>query len=238
MFSISNGRLSTLRDPVKIVCRNWILWLLQLLPSLRHRLSLGPRALGMDRYTYEDGMAFLPEHCGGISLPQVYCRPIITTSKSTELPVQLTDDVIFKRASKSIIRLVVLPDNPAEVETIEKGVRDLHLESISGGEVNPTETCFIVQSPTAELGPHSAPSVGHIYRIATGDEFASSPLCTDRPKPAGYDMYRMKKDLGGRKYIFVRSDRFVFAACSSLEELRVACARIPETLTQIANSDH
>lgn len=63
-----------------------------------------------------------------------------------------------------------------------------------------------------------------VYRTATGDEFARSTLCESRPIPRGYDETLMWKSIGGKRYVVLRPDRFVFAVCNTETELVKAAA--------------
>ncbi|KIX10084.1 uncharacterized protein Z518_01165 [Rhinocladiella mackenziei CBS 650.93] len=231
--TVVNGNFTTARNPVKIFIRDWVLWFMQLIPSVRHKLELGPRAEGMIKYKWAPGMAFLPDLGGGLSLPQVYCRSVFHSPKGGRPKVQFTDDVIYGPGSNSLLRLLVLVDDLEQAERSRAELTALNLESISDGEVKADEAAFLILSPSVaaeQTGASPAMSQQRIYRIATGDEFAASELCQHRPKPTGYDMYRIKKEVEGRKYILARPDRFIFAACRSGKELVNACERISTTL--------
>ncbi|EXJ62602.1 hypothetical protein A1O7_03040 [Cladophialophora yegresii CBS 114405] len=232
--TVVNGNLTTARNPVKILLRDWILWLMQLVPTWRHRLELGPRSDGMGKYRYTSGMAFLPDMTGGRCLPQVYCRSVHHSTKD-ELPtVQFTDDVLLNGPrANALLRLLIVVDDIKEVEKGWKKLKELDLDKISNGEVRGSTALFLVHDPTLGIQPEDYLSdlpPASIYRIATADEFAASDLCKNRPYPTGYDMYRIKKDMRGRKYILMRPDRFVYAACNTTTELLAACERIPTTL--------
>ncbi|KAL4911122.1 hypothetical protein BDW74DRAFT_172576 [Aspergillus multicolor] len=68
----------------------------------------------------------------------------------------------------------------------------------------------------------TAPAAISIYQVATGAEFAASPLCLGRPEPKRYDPYHIGRALGGNRYVLVRPDRVVFAAVDSRDDLRRA----------------
>lgn len=253
---MANGDLTTARNPLKIFVRDWILWFMQLIPSLRRKLELGPRSNGMVRYKYVDGMAFLPDLFGGRQLPQVYCRAVGPSTTITRggkkcvdvADVDFTDNVIFRPESSSFLRLLVLADDMDQVSKARDELRQLKIEHISNNEVKMDEVCYLIMSPDsgADVGAGDkakngsgrrtgtiepvAKDMQRVYRVATGDDFAASSLCTNRPPPIGYDMFRIKVDLGGRKYILARPDRFTFAACNSGEELADACRRISGVL--------
>ncbi|KIW97245.1 uncharacterized protein Z519_02637 [Cladophialophora bantiana CBS 173.52] len=232
--TVANGNLTTARNPMKIFLRDWVLWLMQLVPSWRHKLELGPRANGMQRYMFSSGMAFLPDLAGGCCLPQVYCCSIYPLTKDAVAAVRFTDDVLLNGPrTNALLRLVVVIDNMEQAEKAWSELKELNLEKISNNEIQKDSAFFLVHSPSLKNRPASTPSdipQQNVYRIATGDEFAASNLCRNRPYPTGYDMYRVKKDVGGRKYVLVRPDRFVFAACRTGAELIKACEQIPQTL--------
>ena len=203
---------------------------MRLVPSFRRNIELGPRALGMIRYQWTQGMAFLPDLAGGRCLPQVYCRSVLLADKGDPPAVQFTDDVIFRPESKSTLRLVVLVDDLEQAAKAYAEMALLNLVALSNGEVSTDEACYLVMSPECQVRQPSDIQGQRTYRIATGEEFQSSKLCENRPPPVGYDMHRIKTDLGGRKYVLVRPDRFVFAACYTGEELVKACRRISGVL--------
>ncbi|KAK7894078.1 hypothetical protein LTR67_006780 [Exophiala xenobiotica] len=193
-------------------------------------------------------MAFLPDLFGGRQLPQVYCRAVAGASgasgdASGDAPevgeVQFTDDVIYRGPdSTSFLRLLVLVDDLEQAQSVREELAELKVEHVSDGEVKMDEVCYLVMSPSPspslDCGGDAGGSMGamkatkdakdvkqkqRVYRLATGDEFLASGLCDNRPPPIGYDMFRIKKELGGRRYLLMRPDRFIFAACYSGEEL-------------------
>lgn len=201
---------------------------MQLVPSLRHKLELGPRADGLPRYKWKDGMAFLPDLAGGVYFPQVYCRSVFSNSDDE---VGFTDGVIFKSPTTPLLRLVVSVKNMAEARAAHSDLESLDLEAISQGELKLEQACFLVHDPLLKPPTDlTAIPTTQIYRVATGEEFAQSRLCVNRPEPVGYDMYQIQVGMQGRRYVLVRPDRFVFAACRSGEDLKVACGNIESLL--------
>lgn len=174
-------------------------------------------------------MAFLPDFAGGVCLPQVYCRSLQSSVSPEKATVQFTDDVIFTRSKQGLFQLVVLADNVEEAETLLGSIDNTDLHSLSKGLLSEKEATCLVHDTEASLatshGIQSA-AAGRVYRIATGEEFSMSELCVGRPPPVGYDMYRVKKELKGASFAIVRPDRFVFAACRTVDELREACLRV------------
>jgi hypothetical protein len=232
--TVANGNLTTARNPWKIFVRDWLLWFIQLVPSWRHQLELGPRAYGMGRYTFSNGMAFLPDFAGGRCLPQVYCRSVYPLATSDVEGVRFTDDLLLNGPrTGNLLHLLVLVDGLQQAEEAWQELKKLDLSKCSGGEVQAESAFFLIHSPgikTQRANITSDIPQDSVYRIATAEEFAATELCRNRPYPIGYDAHRIKKDVRGRKYVLVRPDRFVYAACSTGAELSVACDRIPTTL--------
>ena len=227
--TVTNGNLCTSRSLVKIFFRDWLLWFLQQIPFCRKQLELGPRIHGMVRYKWVKGMAFLPDFGGGSCLPQVYCRSLAAESR-----VQFTDDVIFRSDKKRLFQLIVVVD---DLNAAEKALLDLEvldLETVSKGMVSEREASCIIHCPglgAEDVSDTQAPFKQRLYRVATAEEFAATEaLCNGRPQPIGYNMYRMRDDMKKRRYILVRPDRFVFAACEKVEDLVRACGAIEDAV--------
>lgn len=207
---------------------------MQLIPSLRRKLELGQRGKALPRYRWKEGMAFLPNLLGGISFPQVYCRPV---SGDDNGEVLFTDDVIFKYPPNPLLRLVALVNNMAEAQEARSELDNVDLHAISQGTLKMDEVSFLVHDPLLQSPTKStARFATQIYRVATGEEFAKSRLCVNRPVPEGYDMYQIREGFQGRRYVLVRPDRIVYAACGSLKDLRVACGEIPSLLLGYSSS--
>jgi 2-polyprenyl-6-methoxyphenol hydroxylase-like FAD-dependent oxidoreductase len=73
--TVRNGEYVTEGNWLKILIRNTMLWVVQLIPAWKRQLQMGQRADGMIRYKHAPGLTFLPEFGGGVCLPQVYCVP-------------------------------------------------------------------------------------------------------------------------------------------------------------------
>ncbi|KFZ01298.1 hypothetical protein V500_00813 [Pseudogymnoascus sp. VKM F-4518 (FW-2643)] len=215
--TVANGRLCTEGNTWRFLFLQMILRFVQLIPTSRRWLEMGARREGMIRYQWQDGLPFLAA-CGGVCLPQVYCAPIDSSSKGSE--VQFTDDVIFQRDKQGLFQVVVLLNRLSELGAVRKSILDLK-DRLSSKYVHAKEATFIVQ--TAQVGP--CPRVGaDVFRLATGAEFAANEtLCKNRPPPLYYDMYQIKKELRGKRFAIVRPDRFVYAACDSVEQLAQIC---------------
>lgn len=222
--TIVNGRLCTEANTWAFAFIKLLLWLIQLVPSGRHWLELGPRREGMTRYTWQEGLPFLPSFSGGISLPQVYCAPIDLGSK--DLQVAFTDDVIFRPGKEGLFQVVVLLESLPDLDEARKALKKI--EKLPDKYIIASEATFIVQNSESRRYP----DIGiDVFRLATAAEFCSSgSLCDGRPEPLYYDMYRMKRDLGGKRYVIVRPDCFVYAACDTPVDLLSICEGIQHTL--------
>lgn len=213
--TIRNGEFVTEGNPIKIFIRNWSLWFMQLIPSWRHKLRLGQRQEGLTRYQHSDGMPFIPSMNGGLCVPQVYCKSITTDNK-----VYFTDDVIFGQ-KKGLFQLLVYLTSPADMAVVGDEVSDI--ETISQGHIYESDITCITESDPQKITQNVKNEPRYpTYNIATGDEFANSELCKGRPEPRYYDPYRLRKELKGHRYTILRPDRFVFASCSTKEDLMKA----------------
>lgn len=198
---------------------------MQAIPSLNRTLEKGPRANGMIRYKWREGLPFLGDAHGGISLPQVFCAPVSPQPKNKG--VYFTDDVIFAREKIGLFQLIVLLDNIHDLEPTRGAI--LGLGKLSGGYVLPEEATFIVQ--TASVGGLQSDVDSDVFRLATAEEFTADPiLCKSRPAPQYYDMNQLKKDLHGKRFVIVRPDRFVYAACDTAGQLQSICGGIAKNL--------
>jgi hypothetical protein len=184
----------------------------------------GPRMEGMIRYKWEAGLPFLGHAHGGACLQQVYCAPLSTDQEHLE--VTFTDDVIFRSDKKDTFQLVVLLKSLAELDERREALSEV--DELPGRFVLDLEATFIIE--TAEVKAELSGIGNGVFRLATAEEFASSELCNRRPPPKNYDMYQIRKDLGGKTFIIVRPDRFIYAACDTVEELKTICEGIQKTL--------
>ncbi len=221
--TIENGSYVCESSTWKIFCRDWYLWAVQLVPAWKRWLEQGNRREGLTRYEWRDGenMAFLPSMGGGSNFPQVYCVALDGVEERGD--VRFTDDVIFDEAKKGLFRLVIFIDEILHLRQVQP-LLDC-IDDISGGVLRAAETTFIVKS--TDIPPESVNmEYGDVYRLATASEFAASPLCTGRPEPRYYDPHRIWQESAGKQFIILRPDRFVFAACGDLDELREAAVKL------------
>lgn len=210
--TIQNGEYVTQSDPVKAFIRDWSLWLIQMVPSWRRELEKGPRAQGMIRYKHQAGLPFLPDGHGGTLLPQVYAWDFRSER------VRFSDDLIFAPDKTGLFQLLLLPDSLREAEDLMVAARNV----TPNGLITAEEATVLIQndgvqsSQTRQLADHGM----SVARVATGEEFAASPdLCRNRPAPRYYDPWRISKEIKGMKFVVVRPDRFVYAACRTSTEL-------------------
>ncbi|KAJ5679746.1 hypothetical protein N7462_007990 [Penicillium macrosclerotiorum] len=208
--TIENGRFVTEGNPLKIRMRDIYLWLIQLVPSWRHELSLGRRKEGMVQYEHSLGLPFLPDYNGGLCLPQLYCKPV----GNPEGDVLFTDDVIFASKKKGLLQLLVYVQKLGDVSPAQIAVADIC--DMSQGELYPEEATFLVEDLTCM----SDTLMPNVFRIASDEEFSQSRLCEGRPKPKFYDPMYMRRELKGMRFVLVRPDRFIFAACNTDQDLR------------------
>jgi hypothetical protein len=194
------------------------MWAIQLVPSYRKEIELGARAAGMTKYQHKDGLPFVPEMDGGLLLPQVYAYNFKTRK------ICFTDDLIFAPKKVGLFQLLILPDNIEDVDKLIKNVGDV--DNISNNLIQSGQATILIQSTQASTEAAALPKQD-VARLATGEEFAADPvLCNNRPEPIGYDERRLQREVKGKKYVILRQDRFVFAACNTTAELRQAASQL------------
>ncbi|KAJ5564452.1 hypothetical protein N7513_000694 [Penicillium frequentans] len=208
--TIANGKFVSESDPLKVLWRTVYFWFVHMVPSWRDDLRRGQRKDGMVRYEHtSDKLPFLPEYNGGVCLPQVYCKAV----GDPHGDVFFTDDVIFGPQKRGLFQLMVYLKDVNELPTAQKEIMDI--DDHSNGEIRATDATFLIEDPSSQLSD----AAHNVFRLATGGEFEKSPLCERRPAPRFYDPGCLAKELKGGKFVILRPDRFVFAACSSKEEL-------------------
>jgi 2-polyprenyl-6-methoxyphenol hydroxylase-like FAD-dependent oxidoreductase len=223
--TVENGYFVTEGNPVKVFTRDWAYWAVQKIPRVRRWLEQGQRRYGMTRYIYQEGMTFIPGAGSGVLLPQIYCAPLGAMYSGQK--IAFTDDVIFTPTKKGLFQLVVLVDRLEDIENARQALQEI--EVLSGGELLPEEASYLLHDSKERAIVKDI----NVVRIATAQEFALSPLCRDRPEPHYYDEYRLRREVQGRKYLIVRPDRFVYAACSTKQELDGAAAKLRHHLAGI-----
>jgi hypothetical protein len=232
--TVENGKNVTEGDPLKIFFRNTYLWLIQLIPSWRRWLEQGARRDGMLKYTFRPGMHFLPDLGGGQMLPQVYAASLAGNEFHGAETIIFSDDQIFSTTKTKSFQLVALAQTATEVEEIKQQLSGI--EEVTYNQVSMKEATIIVADPeTREPGVDTSSNThqpegdawqNNVIRIATAEEFAASELCKGRPQPLYYDESRIHKEFPRKRFLVVRPDRIVFAACQGVEELISALERI------------
>ncbi|KIW12496.1 hypothetical protein PV08_09773 [Exophiala spinifera] len=221
--TVRNGEYVTESDPFKVFLREWYMWAVQLIPAYRKQIELGARAAGMTKYQHEEGMPFIPEMEGGLLLPQVYAYDFKTRR------VCFTDDLIFAPHKTGLFQLLILPDSVDDCSRLINGINEV--DRVSNNLLSSNEATILLQSTKVPTGSTAFPQQD-IARLAAGNEFAAdSLLCRNRPDPIGYDEYRLHKEIRGRRYVILRQDRFVFAACDTIVELKGAAGRLAPSLS-------
>lgn len=170
----------------------------------------------MVRYEYSNGLPFLPEYNGGLCLPQVYCKKF----GRPDGEVFFTDDVIFRREKKGLFQLLVYLKSTDELNFSRDIIADV--DYMSKGEIRASEATFLVDVLECE----ECEQGNNVYRLATGEEFAKSPLCEGRPAPEFYDPLYLGKELKGMRFVVMRQDRFIFAACNTKDDLRAVISKL------------
>ena len=219
--TIQNGEYVTESNPVKVFIRDWWLWLQHLSPSRTRELEKGPRALGMTSYSWSRDLPFL-QTGGGKLLPQVYAKDLVTEK------ILFSDDLLFSGDKKGTFQILALANSVDDGLEMSEQLGSLTSTDL----VHIDESTILVQS--IDTAPITAAKVKRIRlaRVATGEEFASSELCRGRPEPRYYDPLRLAQEYGGTKYLVVRPDRFVYAACRRMSELSVILQEAGAVISQ------
>jgi hypothetical protein len=220
--TIDNGKFVTEANPFKIFFRTCYLFIMNLVPKWRHELHLGRRKEGMVRYQHRPGMPFIPELNGGLCLPQVYCKSIGENKE-----VLFTDEAVFSLGKKGLFQLLVYLEHWSELEPARETVASMR--TVAGNGICVEEATYMIHDMLGKPGS-GIDNLASVYQLASGDEFAASPLCEGRPKPRHYDPDYLANSLRGGKYVIVRPDRFIFAACATRAELERAISAAVEYL--------
>lgn len=205
--TMERGELFDEANTLKILWRDWMLWILQRTPIVKDRMHESGKVI--PRYDYAEGMAFFPNSQGGIMFSQVYLR----TADDT---LMFSDDMIFAHGKQSLFQLVLLNDS---LEQVREAMGELRCVRVAKQIIE--EASYIVQ----DLGLQPAQlKIGclRVARTASADEFNDSPLSKGRMPAVGYNPHVWRSQHAGRRYVVVRPDRFVFAACKDVMELAIA----------------
>lgn len=223
--TLRNGQLVSSSNPVQNFIRDWAFRVMQLIPPIKHQLELGPRSEGPVTYTHSDGMPFLPYLHGGIAFPQTYCTELV----ELDIRVRFTDDVIFSKEKTKLFQIVVLLNKPSQaIAAIEEmdGV-----DGLSDGHLSTKEATLLVQAKDCLPNNENTGFTGlSLFRTATAKEFEQSDLCVGRPAPHGYSDSQIWNIMKGKRFVIVRHDRFVYAACNTRAEMVEAAKSLGESL--------
>ncbi|KAI5456872.1 hypothetical protein BGZ63DRAFT_365917 [Mariannaea sp. PMI_226] len=223
--TVRNGDMVNSKNPFMIFVRDWGFWVMQLIPTVRKRLELGPRAYGPAGYKYSDGMSFVSELGGGVSFAQSFCVKL--GGLKDRARVQFTDDVIFSPRKKNMFQIVVLLDDLNRVAHAQAQLNGLDLIC---SHLSPEEATFFIKrkGPNAMVATGDAYNNSRVFRVASAAEFSDSDLSAGRPEPEGYREDDMWRGVKHRSFVILRLDRFVFAACNDRKELEMAARRLEE----------
>lgn len=222
--TVRNGEFVTNGNPIKAFVRDWMLWSVQLIPSWRRQLERGPRD-AMTRYKHEKGLPFLPEYRGGLQLPQVFAWDL------AEDKVVFTDDLLFPVGKRGLLQVLVLLSGADEVSESLEAIRGA--SDLTNGKVWENEATVLIHDFEAKMDLKGAyDGEATIARIATGAELAADPdLSRNRLPPEGYDAFRLWREVGRPfRFVVVRPDRFIYAACRTSDELRECLQRLEGVL--------
>ncbi|KAL4806494.1 hypothetical protein BDV18DRAFT_152025 [Aspergillus unguis] len=221
--TVRNGDMVNTKSVLQGLLRDWSLWAMQCIPSLKHWLELGPRAEGPVQYTHAPGLPFLPDMGGGGCFAQTYCVAV----SDTDNHVCFTDDAIFAASKTGLFQLVVLlPHLEALSPTLTQLTQLEGTQPVAPRLLRLSEATIFV--PGKCVPPAAGAPTGSVYRSATAEEFGRSKLCNNRPFPRGYKEDLMWQQMTGKRYVILRPDRFVFAACKTVAELGMAARRLEE----------
>lgn len=224
-MTLRNGQLVNSTNTVQNFIRDWALWVMQLIPTVKHQLELGPRREGPVRYIHSDDMPFLPHLNGGISFPQAYCTDMVDLDNR----IRFTDDVIFSKEKTKLFQLVVLLGVPTQARAAMQELDGI--DGLSDGHLSVKETTMLVQAEKCfPEGDGSRLDGVSLFRTATANEFKQSDLCVGRPDPRGYNDSQIWGIMKGMRFVIVRHDRFVYAACATRAELVEAAKSLAESL--------
>lgn len=166
-------------------------------------------------------MPFLQELNGGLCLPQTYCTKLSGTG-----PVQFTDGVTFSEGKNRIFQIVVLLHGFDEF----KPATD-YLDGIEGNvscrlarQHFLSLLCPFIHLQMIKNWTLSMPD----YIARSAQKNLRSPTCV---KPVLCHMGIMRlmwESKASKRYVLLRPDKFVFAACSTKAEFEQAVRTLVE----------
>ncbi|KAF2486450.1 monooxygenase [Neohortaea acidophila] len=224
--TVQNGEFFNNKSILHTVMRDWVLWSMQKVPFLREKIQGGNRVL--PRYRHEPGFIFRPELGGGVLLPQVYCRRI--DGRGSE-KVEFTDDLFFSQSNTGLLQWIVLLDTVQELALAREDI--CAVIKSNHDLVREDQAVYLVHYIKAVgVAANDLMQDCIVARIASAAEFEADPVVSKcSPTTRNYDPMQIKKSLRPRaRYLLVRRDRYVYAACVDREELRRAVVSLPEAL--------
>ena len=210
--TIRNGEFVTNASPWKAFLRDWVLWAMQLSSVVRRQLEKGPRTDGMTRYQPAPGLPFIAEFGGGLNIPQVYAKDLVSGK------LFFTDGLVFSPSKKGLFQMLILTDRLEQAWMSLQQIQGLRAHT--EGRLCEDEATVLIHDLNTEQMDGGKPDV-NFARIASAEEFAADPhLCRNRPAPRYYDPFKIWNEVGRHVvFIILRPDHFVYASCSSKEEL-------------------
>ena len=171
-------------------------------------------------------MPFLPNIGGGKTFPQVFCAPYGSPLNVTR-PL-FTDDVIYgvgALAKTALFQLVVLLENAVEANSAIQAVADVAKVQMSQICVREA-TYLVVGSATNDIIMQKGAE--NVWRLVHGNEY-NADIWRGLPEPLGYDASRLRRDVKER-YIILRPDRVIFAACKTVDDFAIAMKELEKFL--------
>ncbi|KAJ6096559.1 hypothetical protein N7486_007305 [Penicillium sp. IBT 16267x] len=207
--TLRNGQMVSSANPVQNFIRDWAFRVMQLIPPLSINWNSDPGVRARS----------------GTPTRMAYCVELVKPNNR----VRFTDDVIFSKEKTKLFQIVILLDKPTEaMAAIQKmdGIDDF-----SDGHLSVKEATLLVRAndclPSDESNGSTSPS---LFRTATSEEFKQSDLCIGRPEPLGYNDSQIWNVMKGKRFVIVRHDRFVYAACDTQAELVQAAKSLEKIL--------
>ncbi|KAF2762663.1 FAD/NAD(P)-binding domain-containing protein [Pseudovirgaria hyperparasitica] len=216
---------------VKSTLTQWLVYIQRLVPAWKAGIE-NPNERPVE-YAYEPGVSFVPIGLSGMKTrsqgasmvcPQIGCVVLGGGGADAGGEVRLLDDILFDRAKTGVLQLLVLlPSAPLLSQFISQ-IADLipRIASLSDNTVLGSEAVLLL-FPSPHTHSTTYPSLisllptnlkdTTLLRPASLAEYAASALLADRPYPAMYNEGRIHEEFPGARYVLVRLDRVVFAAC-------------------------
>jgi hypothetical protein len=143
--------------------------------------------------------------------------------------VRFTDDVIFSKEKTKLFQIVVLLDKPSQARA---AIQDMDgIDGLGDGHLSTKEATLLVQTKNCLPNDESSGFTSlSLFRTATAEEFEQSDLCVGRPEPHGYSDSQIWNVMKGKRFVIVRHDRIVYAACNTRAELVEAAKSLEKSL--------